>query len=102
MATSKPTNSSSPGSKKTASYKVIIEKRVRKKDMPLIPGKDRLKIIDKIRKLGLDPKPAGSKKLANRPEYRVRQGKYRILYLINDQEVVVLVVKVAKRETVYR
>lgn len=101
MAALKHTSNSSKGSKPTAYYKVIVEKRVRKKDFPLILAKDRLKIIERIAGLAQNPRPNGAKKLVGRNEYRLRQGKYRILYLIDDDIIVVFVIKVGKRSSVY-
>jgi mRNA interferase RelE/StbE len=49
-----------------------------------------------------DPRPPGSEKLSGQERYRVRQGSYRILYEIEDQQVVVTVVKVGHRREVYR
>ena len=44
----------------------------------------------------------GCEKLSAHERYRVRQGRYRILYTISDEEVIVVVVKVGHRRDVYR
>jgi mRNA interferase RelE/StbE len=49
-----------------------------------------------------DPRPAGSEKLSTQELYRIRQGRYRILYEIQDAVLIVIVVKVGKRSDVYR
>jgi mRNA interferase RelE/StbE len=49
-----------------------------------------------------DPRPNGSEKLSGQERFRVRQGTYRIIYEIRDQELVVMVVKVGHRRDVYR
>ena len=85
-----------------ARYNVQILPSVIRKDLAKVAKKDVEKILLKIKSLADDPRPVLSKKLLGWEEYRLRQGKYRILYLIKDDGVVVLVVKVAKRETVYR
>jgi len=41
-------------------------------------------------------------KLSSQERYRVRQGVYRIIYEIQDLELIVLVVKVAHRSEVYK
>ena len=56
----------------------------------------------RIRSLGDDPRPSGCVKLTGAEKYRVRQGAYRILYTIEDDRVVVTIVRVAHRKSVYR
>lgn len=59
--------------------------------------------MDRIRKLAINPRPHGSKKLKGPSErYRVRQGNYRILYEIRDNVLMVTVVNVGDRKDVYR
>ena len=50
------------------------------------------------------PVPANSKQLVGEdpPLYRVRVGDYRILYQIEDEVLVILVVHVGHRKDVYR
>lgn len=62
-----------------------------------------LQVAAVIADLADDPKPAGAKKLASGGDfYRVRSGDYRIIYKIEEEEVVVLVVKIGDRKEVYR
>lgn len=82
-------------------YKVLIKPSVFK-DIDKIPKKNRKKIIDKIRGLSSDPWPQGSIKLSGEEKYRVRQGNYRILYHINDGELIVSVVKIRHRKDIYK
>ena len=84
-----------------ASYKVLIKPSA-VKEIESIPQKDRSRIIYRIQGLAENPRPNGCEKLSGKEKYRVRQGKYRILYQIFDNEVVVVVVKVGKRERVYK
>ena len=64
--------------------------------------KERQRIIRRIGQLAEDPRPPGSKKLSGNDKYRVRQGSYRIVYSIEDNELIVVVVKVGHRKNVYR
>jgi mRNA interferase RelE/StbE len=52
--------------------------------------------------LARDPRPQGCEKLSWEERYRIRQGKYRILYSIEDRDLIVYVVKVGHRRDVYR
>jgi mRNA interferase RelE/StbE len=64
--------------------------------------KDRRRIVERISKLAENPRPPGCEKLSGRDKYRVRQGRYRIVYSIEDQDLIVYVIKVGHRKDVYR
>ena len=84
-----------------AKYRLLIKPSAVKEieAIPLI--KDRRRIIEQIRKLAENPRPFGCEKLSGQEKYRIRQGRYRILYAILDQDLVVQVVKVGHRKDVY-
>jgi len=84
-----------------ASYSVLIKPSAGK-ELEAIPKKDRLRVVAKIRALADNPRPMGCEKLSGREEYRLRQGRYRIVYSISDPEQTVLVVKIAHRREAYR
>ncbi len=53
--------------------------------------------------LSADPRPPGVKLLAGGPErWRIRVGVYRVVYTIEDDRLVVLVIKLGHRRDVYR
>lgn len=85
-----------------ASYKVEISRSVRKKDLPSIPKSDVIKIAKRIESLAEDPFPEGATRLKGREEWRIRQGDYRILYIVEHDIVTVFVVKVGHRREIYR
>ena len=83
-------------------YEVSI-KRSAVKEIEAIPQKkERQRIIRRIGDLAIEPRPPGSKKLSGQNKYRIRQGNYRIIYGIEDKELIVVVVKVGQRKDVYR
>lgn len=84
-----------------AEYKIFFKKSV-EKDFKLIPKKNLKKILDRIEALAEDPRPSGCEKLTGQQRYRLRQGRYRILYSIQDDELTVWVVKVGHRKDIYR
>ncbi len=84
-----------------ASYKVLI-KASAAKEVQALPRTDRARIVARIRQLATDPRPPGCEKLSREEKYRVRQGDYRILYSIDDDDHVVVVVKIGHRRDVYR
>ena len=66
-------------------------------------AKDLEAIKRRIEELGRDPRPRGAAKLEGKEGFlRVRQGDYRIIYRVEDDRLVVLVVRVAARDKVYR
>lgn len=84
-----------------ASFELQFKKSVAK-DLRGIPRGDVKKFLQRIDALAENPRCEGCTKLSGQERYRVRQGVYRIIYEINDAEVVVLVVKVGHRSQVYR
>jgi mRNA interferase RelE/StbE len=84
-----------------AAYSVFLKKSVWK-DFEKITKKDLKKILHRIEMLAQDPRPSGCEKLSGQERYRLRQGRYRIVYSIQDDELTVWVVKVGHRKDVYR
>lgn len=84
-----------------ASYKLLIT-RSASKELEAVPAKDRGRIIAKIRDLEENPRPQGAEKLSGDDKYRLRQGDYRILYEIQDKQLIVTVVRIGNRREVYR
>lgn len=84
-----------------AKYKLQFRKSVTK-DLRSIPAKDVKRILKKFRSLSEDPRGQGCLKLSGQNLYRVRLGSYRIVYEIDDDILVVLIVKTAHRSDVYR
>ena len=72
------------------------------KELSQIPRKDLRRIVARIQVLADDPRPPGGKKLCAQEKYRIRQGDYRVLYEIEDDVLVVYIVKIAHRRDVYR
>ncbi len=83
------------------SYRIVIKKSAAK-EIERIDRKDRIRIVEKIRSLASEPHPAGSKKLSGQEKYRIRQGNYRILYQVLNEELVIHVVKVGHRRDIYK
>ena len=84
-----------------AGYKVYFRESV-EKDFKSIPVNDVKKILHQIELLAIEPRPQGCEKLTGRERYRLRQGRYRILYSIQDNELTIWIVAVGHRKDVYR
>ena len=73
------------------------------REIEAIPQKrHRQRVVSRIRALADTPRPPGCEKLTGQDRYRVRQGAYRIVYWVEDDSLVVYVVKVGHRGEVYR
>jgi mRNA interferase RelE/StbE len=57
----------------------------------------------KIDQLALDPRPAGTARLQGHADLlRVRVGRYRVVYLVDSREKVLVIVRIGHRREVYR
>lgn len=83
-------------------YRVRIAPRARR-EISRLPQQIQARIIVRLEALADDPRPPGAIQMAG-PEglYRLRIGNYRAIYSIEDDDLVVLVVKVGHRRDVYR
>jgi len=84
-----------------ASYEVRFRTSV-SKDLDPLPKRDVQRIVAAIAALTDNPRPPQSRKLSGSEKYRLRCGVYRVLYEIQDDVLVVCVVKVGHRKDVYR
>lgn len=82
-------------------YKIFFKKSV-EKELKKIPKKYLLKILKRIENLTVNPHPDGSEKLTGQDLYRIRQGTYRVVYSIQDNELTIWVVKVGHRKEIYK
>lgn len=84
-----------------AKYSITFKKSVAK-DLRSIPNQDVKRILLCIDALASNPRAEGCVKLSGQDRYRVRQGTYRIIYEIFEEKLIVTVVKVAHRSSVYQ
>jgi len=83
-------------------YRVSISKTV-SKQIESFPSGAGLKIVDRIRSLGENPRPHGCEKLSGEENlWRVRSGDYRIVYAVFDKTKEVKITVVKHRREVYR
>jgi mRNA interferase RelE/StbE len=86
-----------------ASYRLLIKKSAAKELEAIAGKKDRERITQRILALAENPRPSGVEKLSGASEkYRIRQGDFRILYEIQDDELTVYIVRIGDRKEVYR
>ena len=86
-----------------AEYRILIKSSAAKEIESVDSRIERQRIIARIRALARDPRAHGTEKLAGYADrYRVRQGQFRIIYLIDDGRSEVTIFKVGHRKDVYR
>ncbi|MBG6055015.1 mRNA interferase RelE/StbE [Salinibacterium sp. CAN_S4] len=66
-----------------------------------VDHQDRDRLRGAIALLAEDPRPPGARALRGRPGLRVRVGHYRIIYTIDDDVLLVVVVTLGHRSDVY-
>ena len=82
-------------------YKVIFTESV-KKDFRKIPKLEVSKILNEIAYLAKNPRSSKTKKLKGEKLYRLRVGNYRVIYDIQDNLMLIFVVKLGHRSDIYR
>ncbi len=86
-----------------ARYSLRIKKSAAKELEAISGKKDRQRLVRRISALAEEPRPPSAEKLSgNKNRYRIRQGNFRVLYEIEDDQLIVYVVKIADRKDVYR
>ena len=82
-------------------YKIIIS-RIAEKQLESFPKHIANAITAKIDSLAMDPYPSGCKKLeGSEKEYRLRSGDYRIIYRIENEWLIVEVIRIGHRRDIY-
>jgi mRNA interferase RelE/StbE len=84
-----------------AKYRITI-KQSAAKELEDIPTKDLRRIIKRIQSLASNPRPYGCQKISAQNCYRIRQGNYRVIYIIDDRAWLADIIKIGHRREVYR
>lgn len=78
-------------------------KRAAKKELDRLDGPIRARVLRKITALADDPRPPGVTRLTGPDDlWRIRIGDYRVGYAIEDDRLVILIMRIATRGAVYR
>ena len=82
-------------------YTVRILRRAQK-ELASLPDETLERLVEAIRGLGEDPRPAGCRRLSGRGGWRIRAGDYRVIFEVDDSAQTVTVLHVGHRRSVYR
>jgi len=81
----------------------VFYKQSASEELLQLPSNIAHKVKAAIDRLAENPRPHGCKKLKGSiNEYRIRFGQYRVIYVITDNVLMVMVIKIAHRKVVYR
>jgi len=84
------------------SYEIEIS-RTAEKQLKKLPTDDQLRVVRAVLALAEEPHPRGSRKLSGYDDvFRVRVGRYRVLYSVFENRLVIIILKVGHRKDVYR
>lgn len=90
-----------PAASCVGKYSVEMKPSARK-ELERLPGKLIERIFPKLEGLALEPRPAGCKKLkGGQREWRIRVGDYRVVYTVDDEKLLVSVMRIRHRSEVY-
>ncbi len=83
-------------------FKITFSKNA-DKALRRMPRNNAVLITNKIKELASDPKKMRNvKKLTNHPGYRLRVGDWRVVYTVNDNELLIHVINIKTRGEVYK
>ncbi len=77
--------------------------RTAEKQLKKLPTDDQLRVVRAVLALAEEPHPRGSRRLSGYDDvFRVRVGRYRVLYSVFESRLVIIILKVGHRKDVYR
>ncbi len=82
-------------------YQIELRRRAQRV-LDRLPKSDFQAVVQAIKELVQTPRPRGVEKVKGTGLWRIRQGDYRIIYSINDNQQLVIVVRIGHRKEVYR
>ena len=82
-------------------YQIELRRRAQRA-LDKLPKSDFQAVIEAIKDLAQTPRPRGIEKVKSTGLWRIRQGDYRIIYAVDDNERLVTVVRVGHRREIYR
>jgi len=73
-----------------------------RKDLKALPAREKQRVAEQIDALRTDPRPTGHKKLKGREDfYRIRVGNYRVVYQVEDEVLLILIIRIGDRKEIY-
>jgi mRNA interferase RelE/StbE len=84
------------------SYEIEIG-RTAEKQLKNLSEKDQLQVVRAVLALAEEPYPRGTRKLSGYDDvFRIRVGRFRVLYSVVKNQLVILILKIGHRKDFYR
>ena len=85
-----------------ARYRIDISQSA-ERQLKKLGRDDQLRIVKAMLALAADPYPKGSRKLTGYEDvWRIRTGRFRILYSVSGKKLIIIILKIGRRKDVYR
>ena len=85
-----------------ASYEIEIA-RSAERQLRRLPPADQQRVVAAILPLSDNPFPPGSRKLSGYDDvFRIRVGRYRVLYSVSEKKLIIIILKIGHQKNVYR
>ena len=82
-------------------YQIELRRRARRA-LDRLPSTDFRAVVEAIKELAQTSRPRGVEKVKSTGLWRIRQGDYRIIYAIDDDRQIIIIVRVGHRREIYR
>jgi mRNA interferase RelE/StbE len=83
-------------------YRIVFTRSARK-ELEALPRTVASRVLSRVEALASAPRPAGSRKLVGTENlWRIRVGSYRVLYAIDDRQLLVDIIAIRHRSDAYR
>ena len=82
-------------------YKIELRRRAQRA-LDRLPKTDFPAVVEAIKELAQTPRPRGVENVKSTGLWRIRQGDYRIIYGVDDNQQLVTIVRVGHRREIYR
>jgi mRNA interferase RelE/StbE len=85
-----------------ASYEIEIS-RTAERQLKKLVGEEQPRVVRALLALADQPRPRGSRKLTGYDDvFRIRVGRFRVLYSVSDTRLVIFILKIGPRKDIYR
>ena len=82
-------------------YKIKLRRKAQR-SLNKLPKDDFDAVLESVRGLANTPRPKGVEKIKSAGLWRIRQGDYRIVYSIDDNQKIVTILRIGHRREIYR